>query len=228
MISLGRRSAGSCDQRRLDVPVQGGAGLGRLVPVDQEGDPARQVGVLQADQGRVAAVQVLDGAGGVGVDPAGAGDGDHAPAPPAGRRRSAPARARRARPARRASRPSAARRRPGSAPGGRRVAPWKARSFGRAGRSRPRSCARTRPGSPTAPATAGLPETAGVVGATTPGVGGGVDGREAAVGPVEEPVERRRRGSRPRPATRNTAAVTAWATRRGSRRASSLSSSRIP
>jgi hypothetical protein len=58
----------------VDVAVEGDAGLGRLLPVDQERDPARQVRVLEADQGGVAAVQVLDRAGGVGVDPAGAGD----------------------------------------------------------------------------------------------------------------------------------------------------------
>jgi hypothetical protein len=44
----------------VDVAVQGDAGLGGLVLVDQEGDPARQVGVLQAGQGGVPAAQVLE------------------------------------------------------------------------------------------------------------------------------------------------------------------------
>ena len=52
---------------------------GRPAPVDEEGQPARQVGVLRRHGGDVAVGGVLEGVGGLGVDPAaagGAGDGD--------------------------------------------------------------------------------------------------------------------------------------------------------
>ena len=62
-------------------------GVGGLLHVDEERDPARQVRVLQRDERRVAVVHVLERARGPFVDPAGPGrreHGDHVTRPRVG------------------------------------------------------------------------------------------------------------------------------------------------
>ena len=206
----------------VDVPVQGDAGLGGLVPVDQERDPARQVGVLQADQCRVAAVQVLERAGGVGVDPAGAGGGDHAQdLPLEGARPLQLPHGQRGPLVGRASRPQ-----PGVDPDrlqhlARR--PVEGAQLGRgrgAGDEGAAVLAEGRPGHQRRRAARG----------------GGAGGRHHAGSVVVSAAAKRRLAQSRNPSTTtsrvrttaaatNTAAVIAWASRRGSRRASSLSSS---
>jgi hypothetical protein len=106
------------------------------------------------------------------------------------------------------------------------AAPWKARSFAGlvvwATKLRPYS-----PRVAHGTSEAGLPETAGEVGAVTPGSVVVSAAAKRRLAQSKNPSATTSRVTTTA-ATRNKAALTMWATRRGSRRASSLSSSTIP